>query len=89
MSSLESLKKELMKKPDVVDRKPVFVLVKEFIDETEESAGLDRDDIAQSLIEKKLTRVSKKVPVIPEKGRKGEKGETNQNAREQTCHRRE
>ena len=73
MSSLESLKKELMKKPDVVDRKPVFVLVKEFIDETEESAGLDRDDIAQSLIEKKLTRVSKKVPVIPESVKKVEK----------------
>lgn len=73
MSSLESLKKELMKKPDVVDRKPVFVLVKEFIDETEESAGLDRDDIAQSLIEKKLTRVSKKVPVIPESVKKAEK----------------
>jgi hypothetical protein len=73
MSSLESLKKELMKKPDVVDRKPVFVLVKEFIDETEESAGLDRDDIAQSLVEKKLTRVSKKVPVIPESVKKVEK----------------
>jgi hypothetical protein len=73
MSSLESLKKELMKKPDVVDRKPVFVIIKHFIDETEESADFDRDDIAQSLIEKKLTRVSKKVPLIPESVKKVEK----------------
>jgi hypothetical protein len=81
MSSLESLKKELMKKPDVVDRKPVFVIVKEFIDETEESDGLDRDDIAQSLVEKKLTRVSKKVPEAAKKAEKAEKAEKEKKAK--------
>jgi len=81
MSSLESLKKELMKKPDVVDRKPVFVIVKEFIDETEESDGLDRDDIAQSLVEKKLTRVSKKVPEAAKKSEKAEKAEKGKKAK--------
>ena len=73
MSSLESLKKELMKKPDVVDRIPVFVIIKNFIDETSESDGFDRDDISRSLVEKKITRVLKKVPVVPDSVKKAEK----------------
>jgi hypothetical protein len=73
MSYLESLKKELMKKPDVVDRIPVFVIIKNFIDETSESVDFDRDDISRSLVEKKLTRVLKKVSVVPESVKKAEK----------------
>lgn len=58
MSSLESLKKELMKKPNVVDRKPVFVFVTEFNDESGESEGFSREELVDSLIEKKLAKVT-------------------------------
>jgi len=58
MSSLESLKKELMKKPNVVDRKPVFVFVAEFNDESGESEGFSRQELVESLIDRKLTKVT-------------------------------
>lgn len=57
MSSLESLKKELMKKPDVVDRKPVFVFVTEFNDESRMEA-FDREELVDSLVDRKLTKVT-------------------------------
>ena len=71
MSSLESLKKELMKKPDVVDRKPVFVIVTEFVDESGESlerssmgrssmgrSSFDREELVEGLIDRKLIKVT-------------------------------
>jgi hypothetical protein len=58
MSSLESLKKVLMKKPDVVDRKPVFVFVTEFNDESAEGEDFSRKELVDSLIEKKLAKVT-------------------------------
>jgi hypothetical protein len=71
MSSLESFKKELMKKPNVQERIPVFVIVKEFIDETTKS--YDRDDIIQTLVDKKMTKVTKKTKPIKEREREKEK----------------
>ena len=64
MSSLESLKKELMKKPDVVDRKPVFVFVTEFNDESGMEA-FDREELVDSLIDRKLTKVTIKPTKKP------------------------
>lgn len=46
-----------MKKPDVVDRKPVFVFVTEFNDETNMDS-FDREDLVESLINRKLTKVT-------------------------------
>ena len=73
MSSLESLKKELMKKPDVVDRKPVFVIVTEFVDESGESlerssigrSSFDREELVEGLIDRKLIKVTIKPTKKP------------------------
>ena len=72
MSSLESLKKELMKKPDVVDRKPVFVFVTEFNDETTVES-FDREELVESLIDRKLTNVTIKQIKKPAEAKTKEK----------------
>ena len=72
MSSLESLKKELMKKPDVVDRKPVFVFVTEFNDESGTEA-FDREELVESLIDRKLTKVTIKPTKKPADAKAKEK----------------
>ncbi len=59
MSSLESLKKELMKKPDAMERKPIFVIVKGFSNKSA-SDSFDREDLVDSLIENRLTKVTVK-----------------------------
>ena len=60
-----------MKKPDVVDRKPVFVIVTEFVDESGESlerssmgrssmgrSSFDREELVEGLIDRKLIKVT-------------------------------
>lgn len=53
-----------MKKPDVVDRKPVFVFVTEFNDESGMEA-FDREELVDSLIDRKLTKVTIKPTKKP------------------------
>ena len=81
MSSLESLKKELMKKPDVVDRKPVFVFVTEFNDESGMEA-FDREELVESLIDRKLTKVTIKPTKKPADAKT--KTETKEKPKEKT-----
>lgn len=62
-----------MKKPDVVDRKPVFVIVTEFVDESGESlerssigrSSFDREELVEGLIDRKLIKVTIKPTKKP------------------------
>lgn len=70
-----------MKKPDVVDRKPVFVFVTEFNDESGMEA-FDREELVESLIDRKLTKVTIKPTKKPADAKT--KTETKEKPKEKT-----